>query len=152
MMHYQQACPPLRRKHQHQQQTLPLLRQALCRPSHTRYVNERLWLHSRSCQGRAWKLPWSSLMRRLLKNNFSVMSVPPFIPTKAVCISTNDHVTLSIRMHVSTVIWLSLMLTCCMNIWTLTLRSLISCVPSVGNDSILRALWIYTDVKFMKRP
>ncbi len=151
-MHHQWAHPPLRRKHQHQQWTLPLLRQALCRPSHMHYVNKRLWLHSRSRQGWARKLPQSSLMRRLLKNNFSVMSVLLFIPTKAVCISTNGHVMLSIHMHVSTAIWLSLMLTCCTNIWTLTLRSLVSCVPSVGNNSILCTLWIYTDVKFTKCP
>ncbi len=151
-MHHQWACPPLCRKHQHQQRTHPLLHQALCRPSCMRYVNKRSWLHSCSHQGRAWKLPQSSLLRRVLKNNFSVMSVPLFIPTKAVCISTNVHVTLSICMHVSIVIWLSLILTCCANIWTLTLRSLVSCVPSVGNDSILCALWIYTDVKFTKLP
>ncbi len=150
-MHHQRACPPLHRRHQHHQRPRPLLHQALCTPSHMRYENERLWLHSHSRQGRARKLPWSSLMRRLLKN-FSVMSVPPFIQTKAVCISTNGHVTLSIRMLVNTAIWLSRMLTCCANIWTLILRLLISCVPSVGNDSILHALWICTDVKFMKCP
>ncbi len=150
-MHHQRACPPLRRRHQHHQRPRSLLRQALCTPSHTCYENKRLWLHSHSHQGRARKLPWSSLMRRLLKN-FSVMSVPPFIQTKAVCISTNGHVTLSIRMLVNTAIWLSHMLTCCANIWTLILRSLVLCVPSVGNDSILHALWICTNVKFTKRP